>query len=88
MTLMASAQQKPKASGRTRNPYRRNGKVFGKNVAKQSKFSGNSIMGYKRSRVEAWAKASGQTVEEWKEAYRAKRATRLRKKKVKPILVP
>lgn len=85
---MASAQQKPKATkADKRNPARRNGKAFGKNRDTEPKFSGNSIMGYKKSRVEAWAAAANQTVEEWKSAYRLKRKLRTKTKKAKLILV-
>ncbi len=85
---MASAQQKPKASGDKRNPNRRNGKVFSKNADKQPKFSGNSIMGYKRSRVEAWAKAADMSVTMYVDAMKMRRKNRVKTKKPKPILVP
>lgn len=65
---MASAQQKPKKVKGTRNSNRRNGKAFKQNpfdaTSDFTKFTGRSILGYKRSRVEKWAADNGISLHE------------------------
>jgi len=60
------AQQKPKKVAGARNSDRRNGKAAKKNPGAK-KPTGRTILGYKKSRFEAMAKAAGMSVEVYKE---------------------
>lgn len=61
-----AAQQKPKKVTGTRNSDRRNGKASKKNPGAK-KPTGRTILGYKKSRFEAMAKAAGMTTEGYRE---------------------